>query len=195
MRKLIFATNNQHKLQEIKAILGNTLDVVSLSEIGCDEDIPETAKTLEGNAELKARYVYEKYHIDCFADDTGLEIDLLGGAPGVYSARYAGEPSNSANNIEKVLNEMGKSKNRSARFRTVICLIENGKESFFEGKVEGKIALNLKGDNGFGYDPIFIPKGYNKCFAELDSNTKNKISHRALATSELLKYLTEKDLD
>lgn len=193
MKKIVFATNNPHKLSEVRSILGKDVNVVSLSEIGCDDEIPETADTLKGNAELKALYVYEKYNIDCFADDTGLEIEILEGRPGVYSARYAGEPSNSQKNITKVLEEMAGKENRKAQFRTVICLIEGGIKTFFEGKIEGKIAEFLSGDNGFGYDPIFVPFGHDKCFAELSSLEKNKISHRALAVKHLTNYLKEKD--
>ncbi|MGC3977319.1 MAG: non-canonical purine NTP diphosphatase [Paludibacteraceae bacterium] len=190
MKKIVFATNNLHKLEEVRAILSDTLEVLSLKDIGCEEDIPETEKTLEGNAELKARHIFEKYHIDCFADDTGLEIVALGGKPGVFSARYAGEPSNSENNIKKVLDEMKTEENRRAHFRTVICLIESeGGNRFFEGKVSGKITVENKGEGGFGYDPIFIPEGYTKSFGELTSEEKNRISHRALAVNKLVRYL------
>lgn len=192
MKKIVFATNNQHKLIEVRDILGEKLNVVSLAEINCNEDIPETAETLDGNAELKASHVYENYELDCFADDTGLEIEALGGKPGVFSARYAGEPSNSQKNVEKILLEMQEIENRNAQFRTVICLIENGKKTFFEGKIEGSISKHPNGNNGFGYDPIFIPCGYNKSFAELTSEEKNKISHRALAVSKLTEYFKMK---
>ncbi|VBB46068.1 Non-canonical purine NTP pyrophosphatase [uncultured Paludibacter sp.] len=184
-KKIVFATNNRHKLEEVKNILGKKIEIISLQDIGCEEEIPETADTLEGNAELKAQYISQKYNIDCFADDTGLEIAALNGKPGVFSARYAGEPSNSANNVRKVLYEMQGKENREAQFRTVICLVENGKSHFFEGKITGKIAQKPTGGNGFGYDPVFIPDGYNKSFAELTTEDKNRISHRALAVKEL----------
>lgn len=192
MKKIVFATNNDHKLSEVREILGGEIEVISLLQIGCTDEIPETALTLEGNAKIKAEYIFEKYGVDCFADDTGLEIDALGGKPGVFSARYAGEPSNSVNNVKKVLEEMQNILDRKARFRTVICCIEKGKSLFFEGKIEGIITLEPKGENGFGYDPIFIPHGYDKCFAELNSAEKNKISHRALAVNELCLYLSSK---
>lgn len=189
MRKIIFATNNTHKLLEVKEILGTAVEVVSLNEIGFIGDIEETEHTLEGNAQLKARFINDKYQQDCFADDTGLEIDALQGRPGVFSARYAGEPSDSRKNTEKILAEMEGVKNRKARFRTVICLIEDGKNRFFEGKIEGEIAHAPTGAKGFGYDPIFIPNGYDKTFAELTIEQKNSISHRALAVNELVKYI------
>lgn len=181
-RKIVFASNNRHKLEEVRNILNDkNIEVVSLDEIGFTDEIPETANTLEGNAELKARAIYEKFGIDCFADDTGLEIEELGGKPGVFSARYAGEPSDSAKNIEKVLNELDGKANRNAQFRTVICLIEYGKTLFFEGKIIGEIATMPQGKRGFGYDPIFVPSGKKKSFAELSPDEKNEISHRALA--------------
>lgn len=189
MKKIVFATNNQHKLSEVRDIFEEKFKVVSLAEINCNEDIPETAETLEENAALKAQHVYENYQLDCFADDTGLEIEALGGKPGVFSARYAGEPSNSEKNVEKILKEMHEIENRNAQFRTVICLIEDGKKSFFEGIIKGTISKSPSGNNGFGYDPIFIPYGYDKCFAELSSEEKNKISHRALAVNKLTEYL------
>ncbi len=188
MKKIVFATNNQHKLSEVREILKDEVEVVSLAEINCNDDIPETAETLEGNAELKALFVFNKYNLNCFADDTGLEVETLNGNPGVYSARYAGEPTNSERNVDKILQEMQGKTNRNAQFRTVICLIENGQKTFFEGKIEGKIAHYPCGNNGFGYDPIFIPNGNEKCFAELSSEEKNKISHRALAVKELTDY-------
>lgn len=188
MKKIVFATNNAHKLDEIKEIMQGKLDVLSLKEIGFEGDIEETSDTLEGNAEIKARHIYDQYAIDCFADDTGLEIDALNGKPGVYSARYAGEPTNSVKNMEKVLMEMSEVTNRKACFRTVICLIENGKTFFFEGKIEGEISTEPKGEKGFGYDPIFVPKGYVKSFAELTADEKNTISHRALAVKELFRH-------
>ena len=188
MKKIVFATNNAHKLDEIKEIMQGKLDVLSLKEIGFEGDIEETSDTLEGNAEIKARHIYDQYAIDCFADDTGLEIDALNGKPGVYSARYAGEPTDSVRNMEKVLREMSEVSNRKACFRTVICLMENGKTFFFEGKIEGEILPEPKGEKGFGYDPIFVPKGYVKSFAELTADEKNTISHRALAVKELFRH-------
>ena len=192
MKKIIFATNNLHKLEEVSAILKGKVEIVSLSEIGCTEDIPETAETLEENAVLKAKYVFENYHTDCFADDTGLEIEALGGKPGVFSARYAGEPANSANNVKKVLSEMEGQVNRSAQFRTVITFLENGVYHNFEGIVKGKIAFEPLGSAGFGYDPIFIPEGYTESFAELSPEIKNVISHRAVAIGKFTNYLKER---
>lgn len=193
MKKIIFATNNNHKLNEIKSILSGKFDVQGLKDIGFEGDIPETGSTLFENASIKSRFVFEKFNTDCFSDDTGLEIDSLNGNPGVYSARYAGEEANAEKNINKVLKEMAGSTQRSARFKTVISLFLNGKEYFFEGKVEGKIILDKRGTTGFGYDPIFLPDGYNKTFAEMDLATKNQISHRARATAKLVQFLeTEK---
>lgn len=192
MRKIVFATNNNHKLAEVREILKGHIEIVSLKEIGFEGDIEETEETLEGNALLKARYIYNKYNLDCFADDTGLEIDALNGKPGVYSARYAGEPSDSKKNTEKVLTEMNGEKNRKARFRTVICLVESGESMFFEGKIEGRISEEPSGLKGFGYDPVFIPEGYNQTFADLTMELKNNISHRYLAVCELSKYLSAK---
>ena len=191
MKKIVFATNNEHKLQEVKAILAGKVEVISLAEIGYEDDIPETENTLEGNAALKAKYVYEKYRIGCFADDTGLEIAALNGKPGVFSARYAGEPTNSHNNMLKVLNEMTETTNRSAQFRTVIALVENGNYNYFEGIVKGTIATKAQGSAGFGYDPIFIPDGFEKSFAELNPEIKNTISHRAIAMEKLLHYFLQ----
>jgi len=191
MKKIVFATNNEHKLQEVKAILAGKVEVISLAEIGCEDDIPETENTLEGNATLKAKYVYEKFRIGCFADDTGLEIAALNGKPGVFSARYAGEPTNSHNNMLKVLNEMTETTNRSAQFRTVIALVENGNYNYFEGIVKGTIATKAQGSAGFGYDPIFIPDGFEKSFAELNPEIKNTISHRAIAMEKLLHYFLQ----
>lgn len=187
--KIVFATNNQHKLQEIRDILGSDYEVVSLKEIGCDVDIPETGNTLEENALQKAQYVYDHYHLSCFADDTGLEVEALGGAPGVYSARYAGDAHNSEANMKKLLKDMEGIENRKAQFRTVFVLIIDGKEHLFEGIVKGEITKNRKGASGFGYDPIFIPEGYTQTFAEMGNELKNKISHRALATNKLCKFL------
>jgi len=188
MKKLVFATNNAHKLSEVKAILSD-YEIVSLSEINCFDDIPETADTLEGNALIKAKFIFEKYGFDCFADDTGLEVDALNGEPGVYSARYAGEDHNSLNNMMKLLDKLGENPHREAHFRTVIALIEGGKVQYFEGKIDGKIAYSPRGEAGFGYDPVFVPSTYNLSFAELGAEEKNKISHRALAVQKLEAYL------
>jgi XTP/dITP diphosphohydrolase len=187
--KLVFATNNQHKLSEVRQILGDSIEVLSLNDIGCHEDIPETGTTLEANALQKARYIYDRYHIDCFADDTGLEVDALGGAPGVYSARYAGEGHDSEANMQKLLGELGENNNRRARFRTVIALIIKGETHEFEGIVNGEITRRKSGAEGFGYDPLFRPDGYGKTFAELGMDVKNHISHRARATAQLCEYL------
>ena len=191
--KIVFATNNQHKLSEIRDILGSQFEVVSLSEIGCHEDIPETGSTLEENALMKARYIHDNYHISCFADDTGLEVDALNGAPGVYSARYAGgEGHDSEANMRKLLQELGNNNNRHARFRTVIALILNDEPVTFEGIVEGEIIKERRGGEGFGYDPIFQPIGYTETFAELGADIKNKISHRAHATRKLATFLLKR---
>lgn len=191
MRKLVFATNNRHKLEEVGDVLKDQLEILSLKEINCFEDIPETADTLEGNALIKARHIFDNYGYDCFADDTGLEVDALDGRPGVYSARYAGEDQNAERNMEKLLSELDGKDNRRARFRTVVALIEGGKVSYFEGKIEGQIIEQQQGSAGFGYDPVFVPDGYSQTFAELGSDIKNKISHRALAVQELIKYLKQ----
>lgn len=190
MRKLVFATNNAHKLEEIRAILGDKVEVLSLKDIQCDVDIPETADTLEGNAVLKAEYIYRHYGLDCFADDTGLEVEALNGAPGVYSARYAGgEGHDSEANMRKLLAELEGKTNRKAQFRTVICLIEGGAEHLFEGVVKGEIIEEKRGASGFGYDPVFMPEGYTETFAEMGSEEKNRISHRARAVQALCAYL------
>lgn len=189
---LIFATHNKHKVSEVQAMLPEGILVRSLSELGCEEEIPETQDTLKGNALQKAQYVVEHYHCNCFADDTGLEIDALDGRPGVYSARYAGEGCSFADNVRKVLAELQEVKElerRSARFRTVVALILDGKEYFFEGKVEGYITLSPSGNEGFGYDPVFLPKGWNQTFAEMDAADKNRISHRGLAIAKLVEFL------
>lgn len=188
-KKFVFATNNAHKLEEVSYILGEKVELLGLKDIGCHEDIPETADTLEGNALLKARFIAEKYHVDCFADDTGLEVEALGGAPGVYSARYAGNGHDSEANMRKLLKDMEGMENRKARFRTVFALIVDGKEHLFEGIVKGEIITNRKGTSGFGYDPIFVPEGYTQTFAEMGNELKNKISHRAVATEKLCKFL------
>ena len=189
MIELVFATNNQHKLGEMRQLAGDKFHLYSLRDINCFDDIPETADTLEGNAALKARYVWEKFGKNCFADDTGLEVDALNGQPGVYSARYAGEDQNSAANLAKVLKALNGNSNRVARFRTVICLIIEGVEYFFEGIVDGQLLSEQRGKEGFGYDPIFVPDGFDKTFAEMDLNVKNKISHRSKATEKLLQFL------
>lgn len=188
-KKLVFATNNLHKLTEIKAILGEQIDILSLNDINCHVDIPETANTLEGNAKMKAEYIYNHYHLDCFADDTGLEVKALNGAPGIYSARYAGEGHDSQANMKKLLEHLKGKTNREAQFRTAICLIENGEEHLFEGLVKGKIIEEKRGEAGFGYDPVFVPDGYDKTFAELGEDIKNQISHRARAVKKLCDYL------
>ena len=187
--KLVFATNNQHKLEEVSAILDNSIELLSLKDINCNTDIPETADTLEGNALLKAQYIYNNFGINCFADDTGLEIEALNNEPGVYSARYAGKNKNSEANMLKVLDNLKEKENRKARFRTVIALILNEKEYLFEGIINGKITDLKQGSARFGYDPIFMPEGYNETFAELGNNIKNKISHRALAINKLSDFL------
>lgn len=189
MKKLIFATNNQHKLEEVQSLLGNHYRILSLKDLGDDTDIPETGETLEENAMLKAEYIWNNYHLNCFADDTGLEVEALNNAPGVYSARYAGEEKSSIANMEKLLSELENKVNRRARFRTVIALILDGKKFFFEGKVEGIITDFPQGSAGFGYDPVFRPDRYDKTFAELGLDVKNKISHRAKAIKELALFL------
>lgn len=189
MKTLVFATNNAHKLEEVRAILGNDFQIASLKEIGCHDDIPETADTLEGNAMQKAQYIKDKFGMDCFADDTGLEVEALNNAPGVFSARYAGPGHDSEANMKKLLHEMEGKENRKARFRTVIALLLDGKEYTFEGIVKGNIIEEKRGDSGFGYDPIFVPEGYDLTFAELGNDIKNKISHRAEAVKKLSVFL------
>lgn len=189
MDKLVFATNNPHKLEEVRAILGSDVEVLSLRDIGCTADIPETADTLEGNALLKARFVASRYGVDCFADDTGLEVAALDGAPGVYSARFAGPGCTPADNVRKLLGLMQEAGDRSARFRTVVALIRGGKEYCFEGMVGGTIARTPAGCGGFGYDPVFVPEGYDRTFAELPPAEKNRISHRARAVAKLADFL------
>ena len=190
-KKFVFATNNAHKLEEVTAILGDKIELLSMKDIHCSADIPETADTLEGNALLKARYIFENYHLDCFADDTGLEVEALNGAPGVYSARYAGDAHNSEANMRKLLQDMEGIENRKAQFRTVFALIINGKEHLFEGIVKGEITKHRHGTSGFGYDPVFIPEGYTQTYAEMGSELKNKISHRAVATDKLCNFLSK----
>lgn len=188
--KLVFATNNAHKLSEVKGILGDRFEILSLAEIGCNDDIPETAETFEGNAFQKAHWVKERYGYDCFADDTGLEVTALGGAPGVHSARYAGNHDSEAN-IVKLLSELSDKSDRSAQFRTAVALILNGQELLFEGIVKGRIAQHKQGTGGFGYDPVFIPEGYDQSFSELGVDLKNKISHRAIAIGKLADWLSK----
>lgn len=190
-KKIVFATNNTHKLQEIRQIVGDKLEILSLADIGCHEDIPETADTLAGNAELKARYVNGHYGYDCFADDTGLIVDALDGAPGVYSARYAGPDRDSVANTRLLLKNLEGVDDRSARFVTVICLIEGDEAKFFEGKVEGVITREPAGCGGFGYDPVFLPVEADVTFAEMSAEAKNAISHRGRATAALLDYLSQ----
>ncbi len=190
--KLVFATNNKHKLEEVRKILGNQFEILSLKDINCFEEIPETQKTIEGNASQKAHYIYNKYKTNCFADDTGLEIEALNGEPGVYSARYAGEHCSFEDNVEKVLKKLSGIPNRKARFKTVISLIIDKKEYQFEGIINGTITTEKHGTSGFGYDPIFLPDGYDKTFAELSSEEKNKISHRGLATRKLINFLSNR---
>ena len=188
-RKLVFATNNAHKLEEVAAILGDKVELLSLNDIDCHTDIPETAETLEGNALLKSSFIYRNYQLDCFADDTGLEVEALNGAP-VYSARYAeGEGHDAQANMRKLLHELEGKENRKAQFRTAISLILDGKEYLFEGVIKGEIIKEKRGDSGFGYDPIFKPEGYEQTFAELGNEIKNKISHRALAVQKLCEFL------
>ena len=189
--KLVFATNNKHKLQEVRDIIGDRVEVLSLNDIDCHDDIPETADTLQGNALIKARYIFEKYGFNCFADDTGLEVEALNGAPGVYSARYAGEECNSEANMLKLLQNLTGKNNRNAQFRTVIALVINGEEKLFNGIVKGTISDEKRGDSGFGYDPIFIPEGYTESFAQMSGEMKNSISHRFRATKQLSDYLKE----
>ena len=192
MKKIVFATNNKHKLDEISKILGENFEIVSLKDIGCDIDIPETGDTLEVNALQKAEFVREHYGIDCFADDTGLEVDALNGQPGVHSARYAeGTDHDSNANMDKLLKELGNNNNRKARFRTVIALLLNGETHLFEGIVNGHIAYEKHGTEGFGYDPIFVPEGYEQSFAELGMEIKNYISHRARAVKKLADFLLQ----
>lgn len=188
--KLVFATNNQHKLDEVRKVVTGDFEIVSLSEIDCHDDIPETADTLEGNALQKARYIKEHFGYDCFADDTGLEVEALNNAPGIYSARYAGPGHDSEANMNKLLQEMKDKENRKAQFRTAIALILNGKEYLFEGIVRGSIITEKRGNSGFGYDPIFVPENYKETFAELGNDIKNQISHRAEAVKKLIEFLS-----
>lgn len=189
MKKIVFATNNQHKLVEVREILAPHYQIISLAELNCFDDIAETATTLDGNAIIKAQYIFDKFGVDCFADDTGLEVEALNGEPGVYSARYAGEDQNAKANVAKLLHNMTDISNRKACFKTVIALLINGEITLFEGRIDGTIASTPTGDTGFGYDPIFIPQGFSQSFAELGSDVKNSISHRALAVKKLADYL------
>ncbi len=193
MKQLVFATNNKHKLSEIRNLFGaellRSIEILSLNDISCYEEIPETGDTLEANASEKAYYIFNKFGYDCFADDTGLEIEALDGRPGVYSARYAGESCSFEDNMNKVLKELYGIKNRNAKFRTVISLIIDGKETQFEGGISGKILSEKRGTEGFGYDPIFQADNFDVSFAEMDMDLKNKISHRGVATKKLLNYL------
>ncbi|MCR5445003.1 MAG: RdgB/HAM1 family non-canonical purine NTP pyrophosphatase [Bacteroidales bacterium] len=193
MKRLIFATNNKHKVEEVRAALNGTVEILSLTESGLSGEIPETADTLQGNALQKASWVWERTHMPCFADDTGLEVDALNGAPGVYSARYAGEHCSFDDNIDKLLTALDGQTNRKACFRTVICLIEDGNPRYFEGRVDGQILTKrYSNGEGFGYDPIFMPNRFAVSFAEMPLEVKNHISHRGLAVKKLVEYLTEK---
>ncbi|NBC82597.1 MAG: non-canonical purine NTP diphosphatase [Bacteroidetes bacterium] len=189
MDHLVFATHNQDKLKEVQQLIGNHIRLLSLDDIGCNEEIPETATTIQGNAEIKANFVYKHYQYNCFADDTGLEIDALGGEPGVYSARYGGENCSYQDNVNKVLSNLLHVQNRKASFVTCICLIINQQVTFFEGRVKGTITSQPRGEKGFGYDPVFLPDGYKKTYAELTLSEKNKISHRSQAVQQLITFL------
>jgi len=190
MKKLVFATNNQHKTEEIRLALKGQYEVLNLADIGCDADIPETADTFEGNASLKSKYVVDHFNLDCFADDSGLEVEAINNEPGVFSARYGGS-RDSLENIKLVLKKMEGEVNRKARFKTVISLMLEGENHLFEGIVNGIIREDLSGSNGFGYDPIFQPDGYNITFAQMDMKEKNKISHRAIALKKMIDFLKE----
>jgi XTP/dITP diphosphohydrolase len=194
MRRLVFATNNLHKLKEVAAKTGGRFELLTLNDIGCEEDIAETGTTFQENAAIKSRFVFDNYHLDCFADDSGLEVDALGGEPGVYSARYSGKHGDSGANMDKLLHTLGDNLNRTARFRTVISLMLGGQEYFFEGKVEGTIRHQRAGNAGFGYDPIFQPDGYLITFAEMSLDEKNRISHRAQAVAKLVDFLAVTNL-
>lgn len=187
--KLVFASNNQNKINEIKSMLPKSIELLSLKDIGCIEDIPETAETIEGNAILKANYITEKYNLPCFADDTGLEVEALNGEPGVYSARYAGESKNSDDNMNKLLDNLKDKSNRNAHFKTIIALNINNNQYLFEGIAKGEIITEKKGEKGFGYDPIFIPEGFSTTFAEMEMSEKAKLSHRGIATRKLIEFL------
>lgn len=187
--KLVFATNNRNKLAEVQKMLPNSIELLSLEDIGCLDDIEETATTLEGNAQIKANHITKNYGYDCFADDTGLEVDALNGAPGVYSARYAGEPANAENNMQKLLTALQNTTNRNARFRTSICLNMGGSQFLFDGVCKGEILYEKQGEKGFGYDPVFRPEGHQLSFAEMTAEEKNIISHRGLAIQQLVLFL------
>lgn len=189
MKKLCFATNNQHKLAEVSQMLAGKYELLSLQDIGCNEELPEEQETLEGNSRQKAEYVWDNYNVSCFADDTGLEVEALNGAPGVYSARYAGPQRSDADNMNKLLQSLQGQQNRRARFRTSITLILDGKQHQFEGIVTGSIAESWQGDKGFGYDPVFVPDGHNRTFAQMSAEEKNAISHRGRAMQELVQFL------
>lgn len=190
MKTIVFATNNRHKLDEVRKITESLVHIVSLADIGCSDEIPETAETLEGNALQKACFIRDKFGYDCFADDTGLEVEALDNAPGVYSARYAGPIHDAGANMDKLLHELEDKENRRARFRTIIALLYEGGEYLFEGTVNGHIIKEKKGAAGFGYDPVFVPEGHTETFAELGDDTKNHISHRALAVRKLVAFLS-----
>lgn len=187
--KLVFATNNLNKLKEVQEMLSNTIEIVSLKDINCFDEVDETETTLEGNAKLKADYITQKFGYNCFADDTGLEVESLDGNPGVYSARYAGEPVNSENNMQKLLTELKGKENRKAQFRTAVCLNLNGEQYLFEGTCKGEILKEKQGIEGFGYDPLFKPAGFSESFANMNSEDKNKISHRGIAMQQLIDFL------
>lgn len=189
--KIVFATNNLNKLAEVQKMLPSSIELLTLKDINCSEEIEETESTLEGNAKLKANYITKTYGYNCFADDTGLEVDALNGAPGVYSARYAGKDNNAENNMRKLLSELDNSSDRIAQFRTVVTLNLNGNQFLFEGICKGKILKNKQGEKGFGYDPIFKPEGFNSSFAEMTSSVKNKISHRGIAIQKLVDFLNK----
>jgi len=189
--ELVFATHNKYKFEEVKNKLPVSINLLSLQDIDCNDDVPETGKTIEENASQKSFFIYNKFKINCFADDTGLEVDALNGKPGVYSARYAGEKPTFLENMNKLLNDVGENPNRNACFRTVISLVIDGYETQFEGKIDGQILSEITGDKGFGYDPIFKPNNYEISFAQMELYQKNEISHRALATEQLIKYLHE----
>lgn len=191
MNSFVFASNNQHKLREVREICGNMIEVKSLADVSLESDIPETQETIEGNARQKARFIYEKTGMDCFADDTGLEIEALNGRPGVYSARYAGEGCSFADNVNKVLDELQGVENRRACFRCAICLIYKGNEYIFEGRIDGEITTSSSGADGFGYDPVFRPEGQTRTFAEMPPYLKNGLSHRGRAVQKMLKFLSQ----
>lgn len=191
MKKLCFATNNSHKVEEVQAVLGNRFELSTLKQIGCNEELPETGNTLEANSLQKASYLFDNYQVNCFADDTGLEVAALNGEPGVYSARYAGEQRSHSDNINLLLKNLSGKTDRSAQFRTVITLIIDGKVEQFEGVVKGEIIETLRGNEGFGYDPIFIPEGFDRTFAEMSMEEKGKISHRGRAFEKLVQFLNQ----